>query len=268
MIGPDLRVRLISGVVMALAAILSEIAGGWWFGLFWTLVFVAVAVEWQRIIGPDPWFARSAAGVAGVVFCGFLSMLGHHGFALAPLVVAAAIVAARLPEQGARAALGIAYAGLPLLSVLWLRSALPLGLEVIAWVFGIVWAADIAAYFAGRAIGGPKLWPSISPKKTWSGFAGGTLGGALAASLVLLALAVPLSFGVVLLAGCLAVLSAAGDLFESALKRRFNVKDSGRLIPGHGGVMDRVDGFIAVVTGAGLVALMRGGDPGAALLLW
>ncbi len=267
-IGADLRVRVVSGLVMAAAAILSELAGGWWFALFWTLVFAAVAVEWQRMIGPDPGFRRSAVSALCVFAAGLLFQMGYHAMALAPLVIAAAFAAAVLPGQAVRAVLGLAYAGLPLLSVIWLRSAGFAGMELVFWVFGIVWSADIAAYFTGRAIGGPKLWPRISPKKTWSGFIGGTAGGAIMATLVLVAFSVPVSVMVVILAAILALLSAGGDLFESALKRRFDVKDSSNLIPGHGGLMDRVDGFVAVVLGAALVALLRGGDPGSALLVW
>jgi phosphatidate cytidylyltransferase len=268
MIGADLKVRVISGLVMALAAILSEIAGGWWFALFWIVVFSVVVVEWQKIIAPKAEIsllvlAAFAVGAAGLIF-----QAGFPLIAFAPLVVGAVIVGWIAKEQNIRAVLGLVYAGLPLLSVIWLRSAEPHGMAVVAWVFGIVWSADVAAYFTGRALGGPKLWPSVSPKKTWSGFIGGTVGGALVASLVLFAFSVPFTWATVILASGLAVLSAGGDLYESALKRRFGVKDSSALIPGHGGLMDRVDGFIAVVIGAACVAVLRGGDPGQALLLW
>jgi phosphatidate cytidylyltransferase len=267
-IGPDLRIRVISGLVMAAAAILSEIAGGWWFALFWIAVFAAVAVEWQRIIGPDAGHWRSIAAGMAAILSGLLFQAGYHLPAYVPLVLAAVFCGWLCAPERSRAVFGLAYAGLPMLAVIWLRSAEPNGLVVIAWLFGIVWSADIAAYFSGRAIGGPKLWPSVSPKKTWSGLIGGTLGGALVATLVLVAFGLTVTIMVVVVALLLALLSAGGDLFESALKRRFGVKDSSNLIPGHGGLMDRVDGFIAVAVGAGLVALIRGGDQGAALISW
>jgi phosphatidate cytidylyltransferase len=268
MIGADLKVRVISGLVMALAAIVSEIAGGWWFALFWIAVFAAVVIEWQKIIAPKSDIRLVAVAALAVIASGLMFQAGFPLIAFAPLGIGAILVGSMAKEQKLHATLGLAYAGLPLLSVIWLRSAEPNGMVVVAWVFGIVWSADVAAYFTGRALGGPKLWPSVSPKKTWSGFIGGTLGGALVASFVLWAFSVPVGWALLLLAGCLAVLSAGGDLYESALKRRFGVKDSSALIPGHGGLMDRVDGFIAVVIGAAVFALLRGGDPGLALLVW
>jgi len=134
-----------------------------------------------------------------------------------------------------------------------------LGLVAILWMFAVVWLTDIAAYFAGRRFGGPKLWPRVSPKKTWSGFFGGLVAGVAAGGIVVLVagrfgVAAPVSFAIVVLLSAVAsVLSQLGDLGESALKRRFGAKDSGVLIPGHGGVMDRLDGFWAAAALIGLV---------------
>ena len=138
-----------------------------------------------------------------------------------------------------------------------------LGIVAVLWMFAVVWTTDIAAYFTGRRLGGPKLWPSVSPKKTWSGFGGGLLAGTLAGIAVPAAAqrwgwTPPLGlWAIAILSALASVLSQLGDLGESALKRRFGVKDSGRLIPGHGGVMDRLDGFwaVALLTGAGLLAV-------------
>lgn len=153
---------------------------------------------------------------------------------------------------------GLLYCGLPLVALIWLR-AQPWGLYATLFVMAVVWGADVAAYFAGRSIGGPKLAPAISPNKTWSGAAGGLIGALLVAGGVAtlwpgydnLAGALRLA----MLAVPLAVASILGDLFESGLKRRAGVKDSGTLLPGHGGVMDRLDGLVpAAVAGAGAFA--------------
>ena len=134
----------------------------------------------------------------------------------------------------------------------------------------MVWAADTLAYFSGRIIGGPKLAPRISPKKTWAGLGGAMAGSALAALAVGLVLGVPGLWMLLVVAAVLAVVEQGGDLFKSAMKRHYGVKDSGRLIPGHGGVIDRVDGLVAVATAAALIGTLRDGlaHAGAGILVW
>ena len=166
--------------------------------------------------------------------------------------------------------LGVLYAALLLIAPVVLRADANYGIVAILFLFAIVWTTDIAGYFAGRAIGGPKLAPSISPKKTWSGAIAGLLSSmiviALGARYVSDVRVVPL-IGV---AAVLSIFSQAGDLGESALKRLFNVKDSSQIIPGHGGVLDRLDGFWAAVVCAAVIGLVRGGfaEPAKALLIW
>jgi phosphatidate cytidylyltransferase len=150
-----------------------------------------------------------------------------------------------------------------------LRGDAQYGFLAIVLLFAVVWATDIAAYFAGRAIGGPKLMPKVSPNKTWSG----ALVGAACAVIAALAIAwyAGLALAAIgLLALMLSALAQAGDLFESFLKRRFGAKDSGHLIPGHGGLMDRLDGFVAAAAAAAAIGLLRGGmaAPGRGLLVW
>jgi phosphatidate cytidylyltransferase len=161
---------------------------------------------------------------------------------LGPALVAA--IAALMPDGVAdRAAGGVIYVGLPALALVWLRNHVPGGAEHVLWLFLVVWATDIFAYFAGRSIGGAKLAPSISPGKTWAGLYGGMAGAGLTGGVVALAFGAgfwPAS----VLAALLAVVAQIGDLFESALKRRAGVKDSGHLIPGHGGLLDRIDGLV------------------------
>jgi phosphatidate cytidylyltransferase len=165
---------------------------------------------------------------------------------------------------------GIVYAAALFFSVLALRGDARFGLAAIFFLFAIVWATDVFAYFAGRAIGGPKLAPRISPKKTWSGMIGGVVGGIAAGLLLLMLFSLQVKPVHALLAGALSLASVGGDLFESAFKRKFNVKDSGTLIPGHGGFMDRLDGFIFAAALGAAIGITRAGTAGAAtgLLDW
>jgi phosphatidate cytidylyltransferase len=166
--------------------------------------------------------------------------------------------------------LGIFYVAFPGMALVVLRQDAVYGFGAILWVFLIVWAADILAYFSGRIVGGPRLAPRISPKKTWAGLAGAIIGSAFASFLVGHFMGLGRVWPLAVLAGALAIVEQAGDLFESLLKRHHGVKDSGRLIPGHGGVIDRVDGLIFVAVVAALVGFCRGQGLSAAqgLLLW
>jgi phosphatidate cytidylyltransferase len=165
---------------------------------------------------------------------------------------------------------GAAYAVLLLIAPVLLRHDQSYGMAALLILFAIVWTTDIAGYFAGRAIGGPKLAPALSPKKTWSGAIASLIGAA-----IVIAVSAPYITGtqivpLVVLAVVLSIASQAGDLAESALKRRFNVKDASQIIPGHGGVMDRLDGFWAAVVCAAIIGLVRGGfsEPARGLLVW
>jgi phosphatidate cytidylyltransferase len=180
-------------------------------------------------------------------------------------------VAALVPkEERAWAVAGIPYAGLIGIAPIALRSDAGFGFTAVIFLFAIVWATDIVAYFTGRAFGGPRLAPRISPKKTWSGAIGGTTAAIVVAIVAakVTGLANVLALGSI--AVMLSVVAQAGDLFESALKRRFGAKDSGRLIPGHGGLMDRLDGFVMAAALAALIGLARGGveAPARGFMVW
>jgi phosphatidate cytidylyltransferase len=173
--------------------------------------------------------------------------------------------------RGSWVASGVPYAGAMGLAPIYLRSDGELGFIAIIFLFAVVWTTDIAAYFVGRAAGGPKLAPRLSPNKTWSGAIGGLVGAAAAALLVLYVSGAGHGYiGIIVIALALSVAGQAGDLFESAVKRRFGAKDAGSLIPGHGGLMDRLDGFVAAAVLACLIGLVRsGGDaPARGLLIW
>jgi phosphatidate cytidylyltransferase len=165
---------------------------------------------------------------------------------------------------------GTIYAAAMFAAPVILRSDPAFGLLAIVLLFAIVWSTDIFGYFAGRAIGGPKLMPAVSPKKTWSGAVAGTLGAMIVAVLVARLFGSFSTVAIAAVALLLSVCAQAGDLFESWIKRKFGVKDSSRLIPGHGGVMDRLDGFWAAAVVGCIIGLLRGGfdAPARGLLVW
>jgi len=222
-----------------------------WFGPPWSdlLVLAALAIlvwEWVRLTGGTLRQPAAVVCALGVLGATLLAACGLWTPALTLLPVAA-VAAALLAAGPSRLWLagGVLYLGLPGLAFTWLRHRPDDGLEVVVWLLLVVWAVDIFAYLVGSRVGGPKLWPAVSPKKTWSGL----LGGVAAAALVALGgrlLATGWPLGLLALSGAsLAVVAQLGDLFESAVKRRFGVKDASSIIPGHGGLLDRVDGLLA-----------------------
>ena len=243
----NLQQRVVSGIVLVAVALALTFAGGVWYRLLAVAIAGAVLYEWLAMS------ARSVAPSQRWLVVGLLAILlvlvlaGRPvSFLLAALAGAVFIAAAHATRVGAGfwPAAGLAYAGLLGIALCALRGNDAAGLAATLFLFSVVWATDILAYFVGRALGGPKLAPSISPGKTWSGAVGGTLAAILAGVAVASALGSPLGFfALAALTFALSVVSQAGDLFESSIKRRFGVKDSSHLIPGHGGVMDRVDGL-------------------------
>jgi phosphatidate cytidylyltransferase len=204
----------------------------------------------------------ASALVLGVAAC-LLAWMGGALF-IAFWCIAGAIVlfewlkitrAGGLVWTGSGVLLALAVAAAPVV----IRMDPLLGMQGIFWLFAVVWGTDILAFVVGRSLGGPKLWVRISPKKTWSGFIGGTLGGALCGLVVSLVIGLPNLLVPTLLSLVLSVTVHGGDLLESAVKRRFAVKDSGQLIPGHGGVMDRLDGFAFAALLACAIGTARSG---------
>lgn len=264
----DMALRAASAAVLAPAAVLATWAGGIWFLGLVVVASVLLAVEWAMMSARGAW--RAMASIISVVLIAAIvtTYLGRLPVGLGLLlagVVLAGIAARMRGLQALNTAYGVLYLGWPVVLLIWLRNGHdPVGLHWTVFVFAVAWASDILAYIVGSAVGGPKLWPRFSPNKTWAGFLGGLVagmiaGGCMAAWLDLGYLTV--FWGAALgLAAALATM--AGDLWESALKRRFGVKDAGNLIPGHGGLLDRVDGlmFAVVVVAAGrlLVLFLEG----------
>lgn len=265
----DAVTRLLSGFVLAVLAIAAAVVGGWPFVLFWGAAAIGVFWEWSAIAARAARVIR-IGGILAIAAAGGLALAGYPVAMLAVLAIGAVVIGVVAPGMKSWSAGGVLYAGLVLAGPVLLRRDPQFGMLALLYLFAIVWATDILAYVGGRLIGGPKLVPAISPKKTWSGAIVGTLAGVGAgtAAALVAGLANPLAA-----AGLALVLSAvaqAGDFGESALKRHFGVKDSSRIIPGHGGLMDRLDGFLAAATAAAVLGVARGGIDGAAqgLLLW
>lgn len=245
----ELRARVLSSLVLAPSAIVVALAGGPVFAGVVAAGGVILAREWTRMSdprAPDLSFALAAGAAAGAAIAASAKLallaLGWAG------VMAGAAAAAAWPRGRALdAGLGALYISVPCIALIWLRlRGEPEGAQVVIFLFAAVWGADIGAYAAGKALGGPRVMAQLSPNKTWAGLAGGamlaTTFGLAAAALT--GFATP---GLLTAAGAAGVGLAGlgGDLLESALKRRYGVKDSGALIPGHGGLLDRVDGLMA-----------------------
>ena len=255
--GPDLWPRVAAAVAMGSVAVAATWIGGFLFAAFWWLASIVVLWEWQRLVGGERLIvARVVAGAVALALAALSALHNSIAGVVAALILGAAAVGwIAGGRQGIWAAAGVLYAGALVASVGLLRVSPSFGMASILWLFAVVWGADIAAYFAGRLIGGPRLWPRVSPGKTWAGaivgaFAGAVLGLMLAAWTNRLAALFWLGLAT-------AIVSELGDLFESALKRRFGVKDSSGLIPGHGGLMDRLDAFTSASFFAAVVAILH-----------
>ncbi len=268
-LGSDLWPRVGAAVAMGLAALAIAWVGGFVFVAFWWIASVIVLWEWQRIVQRDRLIERVGIGALALAVAALFAMHGYGLAAIATLVVGGAAVGwVAGPAARIWAGAGAVYAGSLVVSLGLLRASPSYGLPAILWLFAVVWGTDIAAYFAGRSIGGPRLWPSVSPGKTWSGAVAGALAGA---TLGLLFFGWANRIGGLFWLGlAAAVVSELGDLFESGLKRRFGVKDSSRLIPGHGGLMDRLDGFVAASAFAAVFAAVntKGSFIASGLFLW
>jgi phosphatidate cytidylyltransferase len=263
-------------LVLAPLAIATAVVGGWIFVAACTVTAALVLWEWSILVTRAPDWRILAPGLPALCAAAVLAQLDAPGLATAAVglgglgAVAATGAARRRPGAVLWAAAGMGYAGIVLISPILLRRDPQMGFAALAFLFATVWSTDIFAYLTGRALGGPLLAPRLSPKKTWSGALGGLAGGVVAGALVAYASAgtYPVAAGV--LALILSIAAQGGDLLESSVKRRFGAKDTSTLIPGHGGVMDRVDGFLVAALVAVVIGALRFGAAASArgLLLW
>ena len=267
----ELTLRILSSAVLAPLAVGLAWLGGWPFAVFWAIAACGIYWEWRSVLR-DPGPTPKGLGECAIAVAGASAMVGRVGAAAVFLglgMVVEAVVATTATLR-VWAAAGVLYAGSLLIACVLLRSDAQYGFVAILFLFAIVWTTDILAYFVGRIFGGPKLWQRVSPKKTWSGAAGGACGAVIASLAVAHYAHVANPLAAAALALVLSVASQGGDLFESAFKRRFGVKDAGHVIPGHGGIMDRLDGFLAAAVVAAVIGVARGGleAPARGLLVW
>jgi phosphatidate cytidylyltransferase len=264
----NLSKRVASSVVLAALAIIATAVGGWPFVVLWGAAAIVVYWEWSSMVARQGKVTLLAGGMA-LVFAAAESGLGHAAYAAAA-VAAGAIIVAVLARRRLWCAGGVIYAGVLAVAPMMIRLDRPYGSVAVFFLFAVVWATDIFGYFIGRLVGGPKLAVRISPKKTWAGAFGGAAGAMVAgvgfmSAVGYAGLGFPASTALML-----SIVSQCGDLLESAVKRRFGVKDASHVIPGHGGLMDRLDGFLAAVCVAAVIGVVRNGPDAAAhgLLLW
>jgi phosphatidate cytidylyltransferase len=265
----NLLMRVAAALVLAPLAIGAAYAGGWYWTALATIGAIGLFVEWLAVTYAARNVPVTIAGVGALVLTAPFLAVGNVVGALVVLALGLIAVAFRATEPRIWAVAGFVYAAAAQVASVVVRLDHERGLAALILVMLVVWATDIGGYFAGRAIGGPKLWPRVSPKKTWAGAIGGFVASLLVAigfSAFDLGKALPL----MILAAMLSVAAQFGDLFESAIKRRFGVKDSSHIIPGHGGVMDRLDGFVAAIVLAAIFGILRSGVDGVgrALMIW
>nr|WP_249127519.1 phosphatidate cytidylyltransferase [Bradyrhizobium lablabi] len=261
--------RVVAALVLAPLALAMAYAGGWLWAVLVTLACIGLFLEWLMIIGLARDLRVTVPGVASLAVAGICLIAGRIDAALIVLLSGFVVVTLLSSERRNWTGAGFLYAAAAEVASVLVRLDPGSGFLALIFVLLVVWVSDIGGYFAGRGIGGPKLWPRVSPNKTWAGAIGGfALSLAVAAGFAALNLgkAGPL----LLLGGFLSVVSQLGDLFESAVKRRFGVKDSSHIIPGHGGLMDRLDGFVAAVVVAAILGFLRGGADGVGrgLMVW
>jgi len=275
----NLMLRVASAAVLAPIAIGFAYVDGWLFLALCAAAAAGILWEWTRLVADRPDLRVLVPGLAALAAALLLTGFDQPGAAVAVIVIGAALAGGAMAAWPRRyparnpmgwAVGGILYAGAAFLGPALLRSDPALGFAAVLYLSAIVWATDIFAFALGRAIGGPLLWPQVSPHKTWAGAIGGLIGGVAAGTLVAYASGIGGFAAIGVIAVLLSLLTQAGDLLESAVKRRFGAKDASHLIPGHGGLMDRLDGFLVAGFAALLIGLFRHGfaAPAQGLLVW
>ncbi len=267
---PELATRIASGLVLGAAAVAATLLSPWTFLLLAVAATFVIAWEWGRLTRGEGFDRVAILQMIGVAVVLALIAAGRPGLALAALVATAGAIAV---ANGAHALswslAGLLYAALPAAALVWLRGDASLGAVAVLYLLAVAATADTAAYAAGRLVGGPKLAPRVSPNKTWSGFAAGLLTPALIGFSLAAYLGGTSPLRLAIVSVVLALSCQLGDLIESAVKRRFGTKDTSALIPGHGGLLDRIDSLLLAAVLAGLIALLRDpSQPASGLLIW
>jgi phosphatidate cytidylyltransferase len=260
----DFVVRIASGLGLAVISLVAAILGGWATATVVAIVMGIVHLEWVKLTERVPWPSAIFTAALVIALTVITAGLVAPGFAL----VGGALLTAGITKFHWRP-LGVLYAAALGVGLVSLRLSTH-GLEAILLLFAVVWATDTGAFFAGRLIGGAKLWPIVSPNKTWAGALGGLAAGVVAGLGITPFIATPVSIPLVFIIVLLSIASQAGDLYESALKRWFGAKDTGSIVPGHGGLMDRVDSLTFAAGLAAIIGFGHGGwaNIGQGLLIW
>jgi phosphatidate cytidylyltransferase len=259
-----------SAIVLAAVALGATIYSPWSFLVMVMVGSGIVAWEWGRLTRGNGFDGTALAASVSVATMAVFVSLGRPDLAFFVLAAAFAAIGFTAYASGRAgwSLVGLTYAALPAASLAWLRSDPFLGVAAVLYLFAIAWTTDTASYAAGRLIGGPKLAPHISPRKTWSGFIVGALTPALAGPAFAALIEGTSAVKLALVSIALAFACQLGDLFESAVKRRFGAKDMSHIIPGHGGLLDRIDGLLFAAAAAALFALRDPANPGRGLLIW
>jgi phosphatidate cytidylyltransferase len=257
-----LELRIISAVALAPLPIAAIWFGSPWLPLLTALAGAVMAWEWGRLCCRGRLDATGIVLIAVVLATVAAATLMDIGFAVGFVILGVAVVfwsAKRMAEPEPEwVAFGTLWVALPCICLLWLAREGMSGRTTLLWVLAVVWATDIGAYVTGKMLGGPRLAPHWSPRKTWAGLAGGTVCAALSGWATAAWLGLSPALPLVAISAALAIVEQFGDLAQSFAKRRFGVKDSSRLIPGHGGLLDRLDGLLAVIPVVALMTLLDG----------
>jgi phosphatidate cytidylyltransferase len=266
----NLLLRLASAAVLAPIVLGAAYAGGWYFLLLCGLGAAGVVWEWTHLVAGRSELRILVPGVGALLAALAFTGSGEPVAAATAIALGAAAAALTSKDRGLWAASGILYAGVAFLGPALLRRDNELGFSAFLYLAATVWMTDICAYSMGRVIGGPLLWPQVSPRKTWAGAVGGLAGGVAGGMLVAYASGMRSLAVVGVIALLLSALTQVGDLFESAVKRHFGAKDTSQLIPGHGGLMDRLDGFLVAAAAALIIGIVHQGAaaPARGLLVW
>jgi phosphatidate cytidylyltransferase len=265
----NLLMRIAAALVLAPLAIGAAYAGGWWWAVLVTLAAIGLFVEWLMVTSAERNVGITVSGIVALGLATPFLAVGRIEAALVVLGLGLIAVAVRASPPRIWGIAGYLYAAAAQVASVAVRLDQKQGFAALILVLLVVWVTDIGGYFAGRGIGGPKLWPRVSPKKTWAGAIGG-FAASLAVAIGFWALGHGTAPPLLVLAAALSIAAQFGDLFESAVKRRFGVKDSSHIIPGHGGILDRLDGFVAAIVLAAIFGCLRGGVDGVgrALMVW
>jgi len=266
----EMATRMASAVVLGALALGAVVASPWTFAALVIAAGVTVAWEWGRLVrgrGFDGAAAIQAIAVAAIAVSVTLARPDLALIAAGAAVAGTALLGLSSNTLGWSLA-GLVYSILPTWAMVWLRSDQNFGAAALLYLFAVAWTTDTASYAGGRLIGGPKLAPRISPRKTWSGLILGTLAPGLIGCVFAAVLKGTSSWRLALASIAIAAACQIGDLSESAVKRRFGAKDMSHLIPGHGGLLDRIDGLLIAAIAAALIALRDPANPGRGLLIW